>query len=409
MLIALGAFAFFVALLVSVTLHEAGHFFTARRYGMKATQFFVGFGPTVWSRTRGETEYGVKAIPAGGFVKIVGMTPLEELEPGDEDRAFYRQPARRKTVVLAAGSTMHFIITVVLVFGACWAIGVVDSTRPILSAPSACVPVTVTADGAVGDVDGCAAGATVPGPAAAAGIKAGDRVVSVAGAPIATYREFVEAVRARPGTPLALVVERDGAQVPLTVTPAPVSRPNLTDPSYNVQAGAIGVASRLTTERVGFVDAIGQTGTTLKTMVVGTYEALTTKLKTVTKVYSDERDPAGPVGVVGVGRISGEVVNADEEVSIKVLQFVLLIAGLNLFVGVFNLLPLLPLDGGHIAVVFFEQVRDRLRRVRGYAGDLQRVDYNKLLPLTYGVAMLFIVFTVFIAGADIVNPITLEP
>lgn len=408
MLIALGAFAFFVALLVSVTLHEAGHFLTARRYGMKATQFFVGFGPTVWSRRRGETEYGIKAIPAGGFVKIVGMTPLEELDPADEERAFYRQPARRKAVVLAAGSTMHFLIAVLLVFGASWAIGTVDASRPILSAPSACIPATVTLDGPVGDVDGCAAGATLPGPAAAAGLRSGDLVRSVDGVAVETYREFVEAVRARPGTPMDLVVERDGADVALTLTPSLVSRPNLENPDHNVQVGAIGVASRLTTERVGFVDAVQNTGTTLETMVVGTWDALTKKLATITKVYSPDRDPAGPVGVVGVTRISGEVVNADEETSIKALQFILLVAGLNLFVGVFNLLPLLPLDGGHIAVVLFEQVRDRLRRLRGYAGELQRVDYNKLLPLTYGVAMLFVVFTVFIAGADIVNPITLE-
>ena len=123
-----GIVAFVVALLVSVMLHEAGHFLTARRYGMKATHFFVGFGPTLWSTTRGETEYGVKAIPAGGFVKIVGMTPLEEMAPGDEDRAFYKQPPGRKTVVLAAGSTVHFIIAVVMVLGTVAAFGVQRQT-----------------------------------------------------------------------------------------------------------------------------------------------------------------------------------------------------------------------------------------------------------------------------------------
>ena len=410
MLIAVGALAFFVALLVSVTLHEAGHFLTARRYGMKATQFFVGFGPTVWSRRRGETEYGIKAIPAGGFVKIVGMTPLEELEPGDEDRAFYRQPARRKTVVLAAGSTMHFVIAVLLVFAAAWGIGQpsFDADRPaVLSAPQECIPKVITVD-SERLADPCDPAETLPGPAYAAGLRGGDHVLSVDGAAVSTYREFVTAIRSHVGTPAALVVERDGEQVSLTVTPAEVFRPSLADDRDNVVAGAIGVGARVVTERVGFTDAIDQTGATLQDMVVGTYQALTTKLASVKDVYSSERDVAGVVGVVGVGRISGEVASADEEVSYKVWQFLLIVAGLNLFVGVFNLLPLLPLDGGHIAVVFFEQVRDKLRRLRGYAGELQRVDYNKLLPLTYGVAMLFVVFTVFVAGADIVNPITLE-
>ena len=410
-LIAAGGLAFFVALLVSVTLHEAGHFLTARRYGMKATQFFVGFGPTVWSFRRGETEYGVKAVPAGGFVTNVGMTPLEELEPGDEDRAFYRQPARRKTVVLAAGSTMHFVIAVLLVFAASWAIGKpvydADKQQAVLSAPQECVP-TVIALGGPRLTDPCDPERTIPGPAFAAGLQGGDRVVSVDGTPIETYRDFVSAVRSRVGTPATLVVERDGAETTVVVTPAKVSRPSLDDPRDNVVAGAIGVGPRTVTESLGFTAAVAHTGTTLREMVVGTYHALTTKLASVKDVYSSDRDAEGVVGVVGVTRISGEVAASDEESSVKVLQFLLIVAGLNLFVGVFNLLPLLPLDGGHIAVVFFEQLRDKLRRLRGYAGELQRVDYNKLLPLTYGVAMVFVVFTVFVAGADIVNPIRLE-
>ncbi len=408
MLITLGVVAFVVALMISVTLHEAGHFFTARRYGMKATQFFVGFGPTLWSRRSGETEYGIKAIPAGGFVKIVGMTPLEELAPEDEERAFYRQPAGRKTVVLMAGSTMHFIIAVLLVFGVTWAVGTVDSSSPILSAPSKCIPISVSVGTTTPSTETCNPEETVPGPAAKAGLLAGDKVLAVDGKEIGSYRDFVRQVRSHTGVPMALKVQRDDQVVELTLTPAVVFRPDLNDIRDTVQAGAIGVAQRLTTERIGLIATIPETGRTVKTMVTQTYDALTKKLATVKDVYSDNRDPAGPVGAVGVGRISGEVVNSDEEASIKVLQFVLIIAGLNLFVGVFNLLPLLPLDGGHIAVVAFEQLRDRLRRLRGHVGDLQRVDYNKLLPLTYGVALVFIVFTVFLAGADIVNPIRID-
>ena len=141
----LGAAGFVVALLVSVTLHEAGHFLTARRYGMKATQFFCGFGPTLWSRQRGETEYGIKAIPAGGFVKIVGMTQLEEVDPADEPRAFWRQPARQRAVVLAAGSTVHFILAALLVLLASFTIGKVAERSPGIGAVSACVPTSVAA------------------------------------------------------------------------------------------------------------------------------------------------------------------------------------------------------------------------------------------------------------------------
>lgn len=408
---ALGIVLFVVALLVSVTLHELGHFVTARRYGMKATQFFVGFGPTLWSVRRGETEYGLKAIPAGGFVKIVGMTPLEELEPGEEERAFFRQPARRKTVVLAAGSTMHGIIAVTLIFGATWGIGVVNPDAAVLSAPARCVLTTLEGAAATGAnraaSEECPADTSVPAPAAAAGVQAGDRVVAVDGVPVADYRQVVEAIRSHPGTPLDLRVERDGREVDLTLTPAAVYRPSLTDPRDVVLVGAVGVSRQLTAERPGFTGAVEETGVVLKDMVVGTYEALTTKLATVTKVYSADRDVEGVVGAVGAARIGGDVLAAPEPTSIKVLSFLILVAGINLFVGVFNLLPLLPLDGGHIAVVAFEQARDRLRRLRGHVGELQRVDYNKLLPMTYGVALLFIVFTVFVAGADLVNPIRL--
>jgi len=141
----IGALAFVLALLISVTLHEAGHFLTARHYGMKATQFFAGFGPTVWSRQRGETEYGLKAIPLGGYVKIIGMTPLEEVEPGDEDRAFYKQKPRSKFVVLVAGSTMHFLIAFVLVFIAVATLGVQDGNAPVLTRSSDCLFTKITA------------------------------------------------------------------------------------------------------------------------------------------------------------------------------------------------------------------------------------------------------------------------
>jgi membrane-associated protease RseP (regulator of RpoE activity) len=394
----LGVLAFVIGLLGSVMLHEAGHFFTARRFGMKATQFFVGFGPTLWSTRRGETEYGVKAVPAGGFVKIVGMTPLEEVEPGDEDRAFYRQTPKRKTIVLSAGSLVHFALCVVLVATVVIAFGVPkQQSGAEVGAVSECV-------GSATDAT-CASPGAVPGPAKKAGLRSGDVVTAVDGKPVADEKQLISRVKLRAGESVRLTVRRDGALRQLVVVPVKVVRPKTTTP-----IGVIGVSvgPYFKTERFGPVGVVRETGSTIGQLVTGTWQTLTHKLGTISKVYSPDRDPSGFIGVVGAGRISGEIVQQDWSFSDRVAGLLLLLAGLNLFVGVFNLLPLLPLDGGHIAVVWFETVRDRLRRVRGYRGDLQRVDMNKLMPLTFAVVVLFAGFTLFLLGADIVNPITLN-
>jgi membrane-associated protease RseP (regulator of RpoE activity) len=398
--VTLGIVAFVVALLLSVVLHEAGHFVTARRFGMKATQFFVGFGPTLWSRQRGETEYGIKAIPAGGFVKIVGMTPLEEVEPEDEPRAFYRQSAGKKAIVLSAGSFVHFLIALGLVFGVTAALPSVDTDAPVVSAPVDSMPVSVTvAEGASEQ--------TVPAPAAGL-LQRDDRVVSVAGQETATWRDVVEIVRERPGQTLPFVVDRDGEQVALDITPVPVTRPDLEDPAQTVQVGAIGVGQGIVLERLGPGEAVSESVNRLELMVTGTYRAVTEKLGTITTLYSPERDREGLLGLVGAARVSGEVLNLEQiPFVLRVADFLLLMAGLNLFVGLFNLLPLLPLDGGHLAVLAYENARDRLKRLFGYRGEFQRVDFTKLLPLTYAVVLAFVGLTVWIMGADIVNPIRL--
>lgn len=409
----MGIVAFVVALLISVTLHEAGHFLTARRFGMKASQFFVGFGPTVWSRTRGETEYGFKAIPAGGFVKIVGMTTLEEVDPADEDRAFWRQPVGRRVVVLSAGSFMHFVIAALLVFGTTVFLGVADSSQPVIAAPRPCMAQSITSattalPSGTPDASGACPAGTIASPAFAAGLRSGDRITAAGGQQITDYAAFTKVVRASAGHLLTLVVQRDGHPVSLTLTPARTTRPALDDVKVSQEVGAVGVGQDTTRlKHIGPVAAVGETATQLKAILVGTYDTLTTKLGTVSGVYSKHRDPAGFVGIVGVSRVSGEVFNAPVPFASRLAGFLMLVAGLNLFVGIFNLLPLLPLDGGHIAVAFYEQARDRIRRLFGYAGELKRVDLNKLLPLTYAVVIFFAAFTVFLMGADIVNPIKL--
>ncbi|MEX2289723.1 MAG: site-2 protease family protein [Mycobacteriales bacterium] len=417
----LGFVGFVIALLVSVSLHEGGHFWTARRYGMKATQYFVGFGPTLWSRQRGETEWGVKAIPAGGFVKIVGMTSLEEIDPADEERAFYRQPARQRAVVLAAGSTVHFLLAIVLVVLSSLFIGKAVELPPGVASVSQCVPATYYST--------CEDPGALPAPAQAAGLQERDVVVAVGGEPVEDSLSFLRAIRASPGRPLELTVERDGERRELTMTPASVERPVLgaepilgadgepardendqpVFPMETVGAIGMGIEFRQATERLGPVEALGHSVDTMDQIVTGIWVTFSEKLDTIAQVYGPDRDPQGLVGLVGAGRISGEVLASDETFAFKALGFFLLIAGLNLFVGVFNLLPLLPLDGGHLAVLFFEQARDRIRRMRGYTGPLRRVDLTKLLPVTYAVVIFFAGFTLWLLGADIVNPIRLNP
>lgn len=399
---ALGALGFVVALLISVTLHEGGHFLTARRYGMKATQFFVGFGPTLWSRQTGETEWGVKAVPAGGFVKIVGMTSLEEIDPKDEDRAFYKQPAGQRAIVLAAGSTVHFILAILIVFGSSLAIGKAVETAPDIGAVSECV--TADPRGA------CQDPGSVPAPARVAGLQVGDRVLSVGGQPVGDRLQFIQAIRGYPGRPVEVVVERGGVRQAVTVTPASVQRESLTVKGQFDTVGAIGVApqGRQGTERLGPVEAVGNSVDQMQLIVTGIWTTFSEKIGTVTQVYGPDRDPEGFIGVVGATRISGEVIASEESVGFKLLGFLGLIAGLNFFVGVFNLLPLLPLDGGHLAVLGYEQARDRVKRLRGYRGPLLRVDLTRLLPLTYAVVIFFAAFTLWLLGADIVNPIRLN-
>jgi len=205
-----------------------------------------------------------------------------------------------------------------------------------------------------------------------------------------------------------LTVRRAGKTVDVTVLPVPVERPSLTDEKKNELVGAIGVTvqRRLVTERQAFTPALKDAGSNLKLMATS-FKDLAHKLGTITKVYSPDRDPNSFIGPVGGARISGEVLASNLSPGVKLWQFVLLIASLNLFVGIFNLLPLLPLDGGHIAVVWFEAARDRIRRARGYVGELQRVELTKLMPITYAVVLLVVASTLWLLGADIVNPVKL--
>ncbi len=398
----IGALAFVLALLVSVVLHEFGHFATAKAFGMKASQFFVGFGPTIWSRKRGETEYGVKAIPAGGFVKIVGMTPLEELDdPEDDKRAFYRFPAGRRAIVLVAGSTMHFLLAIVLVFLALL-VSPIATSAPVISTPASCLAADATQN--------CTS-ADQASPAQAAGLKAGDRLVSVGGRSVNSFTQLRDAIRAdKTAAPLVVKYERKGSLHTTTIKPFLQVQPTSSGGTQKVPV--LGITAQQTS--VGAATAARQTITTLGTFITGTASSLAHFPQRISTIFSNHRDPNGAVGVIGISRVSGDLLSgggggggAGIGWDTRIGDFLLLVAGVNLFVGFFNLLPLMPLDGGHLAVLGFEQLRDRLRRLRGYRGPLKRVDMTKLLPATYAVVAIFATLTLVLAAADIVNPIRL--
>jgi membrane-associated protease RseP (regulator of RpoE activity) len=390
-----GIVAFVVVLLASVMIHEAGHFATARAFGMKATEFFVGFGPTLWSRRRGETEYGVKAIPAGGFVKIVGMTDLEEIDPADEPRAFYRQPAWQRAIVLAAGSFMHFVIALVLLVIVFAILGTPTTTTTIASV-APCIPTDPA-------VTACTS-SDADSPALAAGLQSGDTVVAYDGETIDDWEQLQAAIRASGGREVDVVVERSGDQKTLTLTPVLRERDG-------EQIGLVGLTPQIGAERQGPVEAVGTSVTEVGNLTVATFQGLAAIPAAVPALLNstfgaEERSVDGLVGPVGIARISGEVVEGGAPLALRIGSFLAIMAGINVFVGIFNLLPLLPLDGGHLAVLGFERARAAIYRLLGRP-DPGRVDLTRLLPAAYLVIALFIGLSVLLLVADVLNPVTL--
>jgi membrane-associated protease RseP (regulator of RpoE activity) len=414
---ALGVFLFAVGIIVSVCLHEAGHMYTAKAFGMKVTRYFVGFGPTLWSFRRGETEYGIKAIPAGGFVKIVGMTPAEEdVDEADQPRAFWRQKVWKRTIVLSAGSLTHFVLGFILLWVALVGFGIhqikpLDQVPAVLESTSACVPTTM--EPVAERKDGTCATGSVPGPAAAAGLEAGDRVTAVDGTPTPDYATFQRVVREAPAGPTPVTSVRDGTTRTGTVTLVAVQRAPLgSEPGTKAteRVSVIGVSAVLPTETVRFgpIEGIGQAVDATGQTFTGTFQALQKFPEKLPKLFDaltgGERDPETPISVVGASRIGGEIVDRQGFEGAALLLSIL--ASLNIFIGIFNLFPLLPLDGGHIAVVWFERVRSWLAAKFGRP-DPGRVDYEKLMPLTYVVVLVFGAISILTIAADIVNPVRL--
>jgi len=396
MLSILGVLAFVVALLTSVMIHEAGHYLTAKKFGMKVTEFFLGFGQKIWSTQRGETEFGLKAIPAGGYCKIVGMSPREELSAADADRAFIKGTITQRLIVLGAGSFLHFVIGFVLLITLFAGVGITSVTNQVQKV-SECVPQTAT--------EVCSATST-PSPAKNAGVLAGDKLVKINGENFKEWSDAVAVIRANAGKQLEIVIDRNGDQIPLLVTPA-------TRMVDGKAIGVLGVINEIGTVRFNPIVA------TQKSVTFGgdiLANSVTSLIKLPSKIPdllaqtfgARERDPEGLVGVVGVARVSGETASTGKlTTNEKIATFILIVASLNIFVGMFNLLPLLPLDGGHMAVAIADGIRNFWAKRRGLPKPAP-IDVERLTPITMIVFVLMAGLSIVLLAADIFNPIRLN-
>ena len=377
----LGILAFVVALLLSVMVHEFGHYITARKYGMWVSEFFVGFGKRIWSVQRGETEFGVKAIPAGGYCKIEGMSPNDEMPVGQEDRAFYKASSGKKLVVLGAGSFLHFVLGFVLLFTLFAGIG----TNQVL-------PVIYE---------------VVPNSAAqAAGIQVGDEIVSINGKRVTEWYKDVEVIRQSQGRELSLVLNRNGEEIAVTASA------RLTDLD-GTKRYVLGIVNDVGLKRSGLLVSIRNSATVTKSFLVESVKSLGKLPEKIPALWGatvrgEERDPNGLVGVVGVARVSGEAVGSDKlTVMERLATFVLIVASLNIFVGIFNLLPILPLDGGHMAVAIADSIRAFFARLRGRPRPAP-IDVTVLTPITMLVFVVLATLTLLLLVADVINPVTLN-
>jgi membrane-associated protease RseP (regulator of RpoE activity) len=388
----IGVLAFVIALLLSVMIHEFGHYITAKRYGMRVSEFFLGFGKRLWSFTRGETEFGLKAIPAGGYCRIEGMTATDEMPPGEESRAFFRASSGRKLIVLGAGSFLHFVLGFIILLIIFAGIGTAKSTTTI-SEISACVP---RLNAACADTD-------PKSPALLAGLQAGDVITSINGIPVNNWAKDVEVIRKSAGKELIIEIERNGQRQTISV----VAATRVVD---GQEYGFLGIVNESKLVRNAPFTSIKNSAIVSWDFISGAVKAiisLPSKIPALwgATVSGTERDPNGLVGIVGVAQVTGQAASSDGlSTSERIQTFLLIIASLNFFVGVFNLLPILPLDGGHMAVAIADEVRAFIARIRGRARP-EGINVNKLAPFTMVIFVLLAALTALLLAADIINPI----
>ncbi len=426
---ALGVMVFVVAMVISIALHEMGHMVWAKRFGGKVTQFFVGFGNTIWSKRIGETEYGFKSIPLGGFVKIIGMLPpdrdghlrqsntglftqlisdaraaeWELVGPEDEKRLFYKMSWWKKVIVMAAGPLVNIVIAFLIFLGVFATWGNANDTRivPVVSDINPCV---VPYDESGRE---CTPDDTIS-PAAQAGLEPGDEFVSFNGVAITEWDQLSSLIRENDSGEAEIVVRRDGELATLHTNTLVEARPTSAENETLVEVGFLGVYPSRERETGGVLYTISAMGG-MTVDVAKSLVSLPAKVFDVGQaiVGVEERDPEGPMSVVGGGRLAGETTaHEDFPVKDKVVFLLMLIAGFNFFIGMFNFVPLLPLDGGHIAGALWEAIRRGWARLRRRP-DPGHVDVAKLLPVAYVVASCFIVMSVVLIVGDLFVPISI--
>jgi membrane-associated protease RseP (regulator of RpoE activity) len=383
----LGIVLFVLALTLAIFFHEGGHFVTAKWFGMKVERFFLGFGPTVFSFRRGETEYGLKAIPAGGFCKIAGMSPYEqdhnlleeprrrpgepEPEPVPPERQFRNKPTWQRGIVLSAGSISHFVAAYVLIFVLLTAVGTPKTTNEIDA---------VVAQGSGG----------VAAPAGPAGLRAGDRIVALDGRPVADFDDLQAALAGTQGRAIEVVYERDGQRRTARLTPATVTGPDGQPRAF------LGVQPARETVHMNPLEAVPASGAFLGQVAVASFEGLGSLFRGLADRVNPPEPVAGggggaeegPVGIVGIGRLAGQAAAADQWIF-----FLLLLIQFNVFVGIVNLLPIPPMDGGYLAFLIKEKVTGR------------PVDLRRVAPVAALIVGLLVTLTVGLVWLDITKPI----
>ena len=360
---------FVVGLIVSVFFHELGHFVSARRSGMKVTQFYMGFGPRVWSTKRGEVEFGVRALPIGAFVRIVGMNNLDECDPADEPRAYRQQSFPKRIFVITAGSVMHMIIAAILFIGVYATAGRFGNTKDLLvfSAPAS------------------------GSPAEEIGLQDGDQILAINETEITSRSELIAAIVSyKPGDVVDVKIQRDGLvfsrQAKLISNPA------------NPQIAFLGVSTdsyKYVQQNIfnavgyGLADVV----TTARASVAGVFVVIN-PANIVSNVVADRPDPlTRPTTVVGASQVGGEIGRSEGLKGILIL-----LASVNVFVGVFNMLPLLPFDGGHAAIAIYERFRSR-------GGRVYRADVGKMVPVATTVVALLVMLLFAGLYLDVTSPL----
>ncbi len=427
LVIVAAAVTFFALVMASVALHELGHLLPGKLFGIKVSRYFVGFGRTLWSTKRGETEYGLKLLPMGGYVRLEGMFPpagkagdkpskpnpftrladaareaeYETITPADDGRLFYQKKTWQKVIVMAGGITMNLLLAFVILLGVNVLHGQYEPTLTIAMVNDCVIPQSRTAEA-------CTTGDPVS-PAKAAGVHVGDVVVSFNGTPVSNWDSVSKLIRANGAGTASIVVRRDGQLLTLpTVHTIVTGVPDTLDPSKTVEAGFLGVSPDEHLVRLGPL----ATATDMWSMTKQSVVALGTLPVKVWNVLTGmiqgkQRDANSPISIVGASIVAGEIAGSSSlGLGDKLATWFTLLGSLNLFVGLLNLVPLLPFDGGHIAGALYEGARRLVARV-AHRRDPGPVDTAKMLPVAYVVGAFLAVAGVVLVLADVISPVTL--